>query len=234
MYSEERNILIICEGKDEITLFNTISRYFPIEFGFQFYCYETNIHIFGNYLFDNYLAKGFDMDDLDVIQVLKEYRDDHVLKNKYTDILLIFDFDPHDPRFNKGRLLLLQEMFSESTNQGQLFINYPMIESAIDFYMLPDESYNSKTCSKTDLYRGGYKNQVKQKSVIKKIENIDMDSLPMILKHTFEKLKYLVGLDNTKYLNLLKMQKQDKIYILNSSLLFLYEYSPKVFEDYVR
>lgn len=47
-----------------------------------------------------------DVDDLDVVSVLRESVTDpdrrRILKQKFTDVYLVFDMDPHDPRYDKG------------------------------------------------------------------------------------------------------------------------------------
>lgn len=238
MKVNQKNILIICEGRDEISLFNRISMNYPIDYSHQFYCYNTNIHILGNHITSKYLDLGFRIEDLDIIQILKEFRNEEILNYKYTDILLVFDFDPHDPRFDINQLILLQQIFSESTNQGQLYINYPMVESSIDFLCFPEEEYINKKCDYIDLYRNGYKNKVKRESVINSIELIDNENLKHILKHTYDKVDYLVGLDDDKYSKLLTFQNklletENSVSIVCTSLLFLYDYNSLIFHSFI-
>ena len=220
----KKKLLMICEGKSERELLQAVLKYYPIESGYEIYEYKTNLHIFAQFLFTRYLNDS--IDDLNMIQVLKDYRDD--------DILFIFDFDPQDPRYNIITLRKLFDMFSDSTNQGQLFINYPMVESALDFNSLPESDYNHKTYAKSLLKRNGYKNEVKMNSVIKEFKNIDDTNLYIILKHTYLKMVYLCQGSSNDYKYLLEVENTllcecDQISILCTCLLFLRDYNEEKF-----
>lgn len=237
MKADEKNILIICEGNDEGTLFNKLFDLYPIDANYALYKYKTNLHLFGKFLIEEYIEKGSDIDELDIIQVLKDFRFDAVLKMKYTDILLAFDFDPHDPRFVPERLKQLQFLFSESTNQGQLYISYPMIEAALDFDEIPDSNYVNKTVAKDLLRHGGYKNRIRQMSIIGRYSNLNSVNLPIILKQTDDKFSIITNGAASKYDSLLDyqiqlLQQSNCISIINTSLLFLKEYNTQQFYKY--
>lgn len=242
---KKKNILLICEGNDDEKLLETLLKYYPIEFNYKIYKYNTNIHLFAKYLFDNYLndMDDFTIDELDIIQVLKDYCKKEELRNgvlnaKYTDILFVFDFDPQDPRFKIDQLYKLMDTLSNSTDQGQLYINYPMVESAIDFESLPDPNYNNKTCDLKDLKFSIYKNRVKKGTILKNFDEINESNLHMILDQTINKMNYLTNNNSKDYEYLLKienniLEKELKIYILNSSLLFLRDYNESTFLKYI-
>lgn len=240
MKVEGKNILIICEGSDEEALFKCILGLYSVNIVYALYQYKTNLHLFGKFLFEEYIDKGSDFEDLDIIQVLKDYRFDEVLENKYTDILLVFDFDPQDPRYSSDRLKQLQHFFSESTNQGQLYINYPMVEAALDFDILPDPVYINKTIDFNLLKRNGYKNKVKQSSAISGYSGLDSTNLPIILRQTADKFTRIAeGSCGSKYEYLLDYQIQllrqkNCISIINTSLLFLKDYNSIFFFSFIR
>lgn len=93
--------------------------------------------------------------DLDLLQVLKEREHEkeklEILNGDYTDIVLIFDFDPQDNRYKKDVLLALLEFFTESTDKGRLYINYPMVEGLYHFRKLPDYSFKNRKVTKDEL-----------------------------------------------------------------------------------
>lgn len=235
--SHKKNILLICEGKDDKLFLQKIIEYYPIDVNYEIYVYETNLHIFANFLFKRYLNDSkFTIDDLDILQVLKEYRNESVLFEKYTDILLVFDFDPQDSRFDIHKVRKLINLFSDSTNHGQLYINYPMVESAIDFTTLPDFDFNNKVIDKELLYRKGYKNLIKNTSVIKSISNIDDSNLFIILKHTYSKMLFLTDGKSKDYNLLLEIENEmlenhNSISIINTSMLFTRDYNETMFLD---
>lgn len=238
MKADGKNILIICEGSDEEKLFKKLFELYPIDANYVLYQYQTNLHLFGKFLIEEYIDKGSDIDDLDIIQVLKDYRFESILDMKYTDILLVFDFDPQDPRYSPDRLRQLQYLFSESTNQGQLYINYPMIEAALDFNEIPDSDYVNKTVDKELLKRSGYKNKVRRTSAIGVYSNLNSINFPIVLKQTDEKFLAITGdEEDSKYDYLLDYQIQllqhsNNISIINTSLMFLKEYHSQQFYAY--
>lgn len=236
--SSRKNVLIVCEGKEEGKLFNRIFELYPIDVTYNLYLYNTNVHLLGKHIFEKYIDEGFTIDDLDIIQILKEFNYDEVLDNRYTDILLVFDFDPHDPRFDEYRLFELQLLFSESTDQGQLYINYPMIESVLDFSFFSDDEYNDKCVLKSDLSRSAYKNSVRKSSVVKEMIRIDSTSLPLILSFTNNKMRFLVPDGKQKYAELLRHQidllsTTNLISVINTSVLFLKDYNSSIFLEYI-
>lgn len=238
MKGDGKNILIICEGSDEEKLFNKLFNLYPIDANYVVYQYKTNLHLFGKFLIEKYIDQGFYIDELDIIQVLKDYRFESVLDKKYTDILLIFDFDPQDPRYVPDRLKQLQHLFSESTSQGQLYINYPMIEAALDFDEIPDCGYIDKTVNTKFLKHNAYKNRVKQISAIGVYSNLETSNLPIILRQTDDKFLVITeGSSENKHVYLLDYQAQllkekDCISIINTSLLFLKDYNSVLFHQY--
>ena len=92
--------------------------------------YKANIYDLYDKLYSEY---GDTIDEVDIQEFLKEIHPDPesqaILNGNYTDILLIFDFDPQDNRYSSDKLVRLLDIFSESTQMGRLYINYPMVES---------------------------------------------------------------------------------------------------------
>lgn len=98
-------ILLITEGKkSEPKLFNKIITLFEIEEDISIYQYQSSIYSLYDYIKNNY-----DLDDisnLDIVNLLKsrvrnlnntnseQYLE--ILNQRFTDIILIFDFEPHD------------------------------------------------------------------------------------------------------------------------------------------
>ena len=96
--------------------------------------YKTNIYDLYDRLYGEY---GNAIDEIDIQEFLREIHPEpemqSILDEHFTDILLIFDFDPQDNRYSADKLLRLLKIFKESTQMGRLYINYPMVES---FYHL--------------------------------------------------------------------------------------------------
>jgi len=236
-----KRILVICEGNLDKDFFSIFLRKLSMNLDYGIYIYSTNIHLLGKHLEVKYFKDPFFTDDdIDIIQVLKEFKYDEVLEMKYTDILLIFDYDPQDVRYSKEILCKLQSVFSESTNLGQLYLNYPMIESIIDFDELPDinSKYLVKTVNVGDLKQGKYKNHVKCNSCISSFVDISFESLQYIMHYTFKKMSILTNFDSKKYENLLIKQcemvdSEKRLYVINTLVFFAYDYNSTKFLDLI-
>lgn len=236
--SSDKNILIICEGNDEKKLLEILFDVYPIKISFKIFSYGTNIYLLRKHIFENYIEKGFKIDEIDIISLLREYREDEVLKQKFTDILFIFDLEPQDPRFSFEHIVSMQEIFSESTNQGQLYLNYPMFESVLDFDEIPDPNYQYKKVMLETIPRNGYKNRVRRTSALKGIERINAENLPILMKQTIEKFEYISKDDNFNYLDLLINQIQlinneNSVWVINTSILFLKDFNHELFLEYI-
>lgn len=106
--------------------------------------YKTHVYAFYNRLKKDYSDElgNISFEYIDLPLFLNDYLDlseDEVLnESDFSDIILIFDFDPHDPQYDPDKLSDLLGNFSESTGRGMLYINYPMVESYKDITSLED------------------------------------------------------------------------------------------------
>lgn len=87
----------------------------------------------------------------------RRLQDIALLEDTYTDVMLVFDYDPQDDRFDAGRLGDFMTVFCDSTDRGALYLNYPFVESFCDFSGPRDLSYLTKlvSVSKLDVYKAG-------------------------------------------------------------------------------
>ena len=136
--AKDTNILIVTEGKKDYRLMARLQElYFPSLA--HLYCYQTNIYNLYKWLVN---VNGDDFCGDNLLLTLRAYeRDCHrstdpqvweILNKEYTeysDILLIFDFDPQDPCYDPRKLDKLMKAFNDSTGNGKLYLNYPMVES---------------------------------------------------------------------------------------------------------
>lgn len=132
----ERKTLVITEGYAErVPLLKDLCALFPelnIDYNADTIVYETNIYI----LYD-LLAEEYDLNidtDIDLPFVLsnanhlKQKLSKKLYKEYFTDIILCFDYEIQDPKFDPEKLMKLQELFNDSTDNGKLYLNYPMHE----------------------------------------------------------------------------------------------------------
>lgn len=150
-------ILFVFEGnKREPDLFRSIQRlYFPNKEE-QIVCsYNNNIYQLYKDL------KEYDGDG-DIVSLLMEKfngRDDNPLKNidaaaDISEIYLFFDYDFHNKNLSLEEInKQVQEMletFDNETDNGKLYIDYPMVESIRYTKKLPDSNYWTYAISRED------------------------------------------------------------------------------------
>ena len=127
------NILCIFEGeKREVQYFKTLK---------NVYFSELSILVcsYGNDIYELY--KGLKEDeDLNIIELLRESKNvpqnEAVLegyeRDDFNQVFLFFDIECQDDQFNTDHLLSLIDIFNEETENGKVFISYPMIEAIRD------------------------------------------------------------------------------------------------------
>lgn len=233
-------MLIITEGSQtEPKLLKHLARCFQTLDKFEIYSYKTNIYDLYSYL-EDYLINGKEIDG-DILQILVEREQDKnqrlVLQQSYSDILLVFDFEPQDHRYDFTKLQTLLAIFNESTENGKLYINYPMVESFKHFKSMNDEEYRERKVLLSDITR--YKCIAADESCIRNVGDLNKDKFVMIINENLKKLMYIVGagyelpkideLDTHLY-SAAKVQNaninnEGYCYVLNTGLFFLPQYN---------
>lgn len=146
--------LIIAEGKwEKETLFKTICMTFKeldIDWDRDVITYETNIYDLYDKIIDYYGdSEPPELMDVDLPILLKTKLKslEGLTKQNFTNVLLVFDFEPHDPGFTPEKTSFLLTLFSDSSDNGKLYFNYPMVESLFDFHQDEmQEVFNSRHC----------------------------------------------------------------------------------------
>ena len=149
-----KNILFVVEGERTEPRFLkrlvTATRTFK---DYEIFSYSANVYkmLEGMFVDD-------DIDtDLDFLEYLRSCRSgentDGVLDNEFSDIFLFFDMDPQDPKYDPDRLSKAARYFDDSTENGKLYINYPMMESFRHISNPYDLSYLGVKVAKRDIKR---------------------------------------------------------------------------------
>lgn len=223
-----KKILVITEGiKTEVDIFKQLQRC-GLVVDCEIVAYASNIH--------NLLCKIEDViddNDFTLLSVLAEKEPDAKNRKKlediYTDVILIFDLDPQDKRFQdpkrKALYLKLVEYFSDSTDQGQLYLSYPMVEALFD---KPGD-----TCLIKDAKK--YKSKVKAKS--KLFEKFATSGLSKkeylaILKQHWYSASSLVHSPEDERMSMIRiydeqvshLEKTESVYVLSTSIFYLVDY----------
>ena len=142
--------LLVVEGKHEKDeLFWLIFKCFPevdIDLN-NVWIYGTNIYMLYEDIVNMYghdwVEEEIDV-DLPFVISKKKTPDNVRYKNDFTKILLVFDYERHDTNFSEEKITQMQRKFSDVTDMGQLYINYPMIESYQHLVSIKDLNYEGR------------------------------------------------------------------------------------------
>ena len=232
-------ILFICEGeKAEKKFCNLIiDKYFNVNSKEKEYvAFGTNIYGLYDELIKDY---GLDVTTLITLKA-KEKRDMYnyskLLKGNFAETFLIFDFDPQSPQYSSHKIKKMIKYFDNETENGKLYINYPMLESFKHFKHLPDLYFNNYVVKLEDCIN--YKEYVSKISCINHFGLINEEQLKIIVAQNLKKYNIISNSDINDYndylanfsqLNLLNVQLEsinnnNELYVLNSSVFWGIDY----------
>ena len=245
--NKNSSILLIVEGaKAEKKLVEKLFEIYDINVSeSQIYSYTTNIYD----LYDRVFKDSLDeLDDLDFLLTLKEKGINKAQQNiltdrEYSDVILIFDYEPQDDKFSIDKIAVMMKYFSESTDKGKLYLNYPSVESFKHFKSIPDPEYINRYYYLNELLtnKGSvYKQIVGNESIVTDLKKFTKDIFNYIIHENIikaEKIESAQISNNIKesYFNLNEIRlltkintvfKNDKIIpVLNTCLFFICEYN---------
>ena len=232
----KRDLLFITEGNiDEPKFIEKILNKCLPNVEYNIYSYSTTIHTLAKKIFN----KKIEIDeDLDIKGVLKEQEKDihkrRILDKSYTDIILVFDFEPHcdSPEFEKVKKMI--EYFNDSSNMGKLYINYPMMQSYKHLKKMPDYDFKNRIIETIDV--SNYKKIIDKESQYKKLGDYNYPVFMGIIGHHLMKANYILS-GNYKLMNKKDFMKLDfvkiydieweynknkqMVYVLNTFVLFI-------------
>ena len=238
-----KNVLFITEGKNDTRFLKALLNTFRDGREYEVFVYNTSIHE----LLERLMSETGMDDDVDFMMFLKGCNTNkeqyELLDRKFTDIFLIFDMDPHHQRYDPERLKAAMEFFSDSTVNGKLYLNYPMLES---FRHIPDPEgfgYLDLKVFRADIghnYKG--KAASEGSKLLSDIAKIDITLMERILILNLMKSNMIMNgcrilPDAEIYLRISGvgiLEKQTRalseegwIYVLNTSVFIVVDYSPE-------
>lgn len=152
-------ILFVFEGEErEPRIFKTIKRLF---FGEG----EIIICSFGNNIYELYRQLQEFCGDGDIVSVLRENRADGlpvgVKSSDFSEIYLFFDYDFQNENLAleemNRRLEEMLALFDDETDNGKLYVSYPMVESLCYTKELPDEHFFEYAIKRCDCLKCSFK-----------------------------------------------------------------------------
>ncbi len=169
--NQERNkTFILVEGDKEkeelIKIYLELFSDFPIVIN-SVEIYSTNIYDLYDYIEAEYDADWFEIEasvDIPFLYSKKKQLEEKLNKNNYTNIILIFDYDPQEPRYTDEKIRKLQNHFNNISDDGILYINYPMIEAYKHIKSIPDEEFFTRNVALNGLTGKDYKRLVSEET----------------------------------------------------------------------
>lgn len=161
-------ILFVFEGKRrEPDIFRTLEYlFFPKG--------QTIVCSFGNNIYELYRQLEALDGAGDVVSLLREkYKDSpdspfsaEAKSSDFSEIFLFFDYDFQNTNLAmeemNRQISEMLELFNDETDNGLLYINYPMLEAIRYTKILPDLHYNEYAVSRTDCHEKGFKDLAQQ------------------------------------------------------------------------
>ena len=174
-------ILFVFEGKKrEPDIFKTIE-YLHFPKG------QTIVCSFGNNIYELY-RQLCELDGAgDIVSLLRErHAGKHgspfapdVKSSDFSEIFLFFDYDFQNKNLTldqmNERLTRMLKMFSDETDAGKLYINYPMIEALRYTKQLPDADFPSYVISRQECQEKDFKDLASQFSAYGSLDFIVLD-----------------------------------------------------------
>ena len=238
--SRNKTLIIVEGARVDYNLMKHVLIQYEISDECHIIPYETNIYSLYNSMFKDTCPS-----DLDLLSHLKSREKDPFKKTifdqKYTDILLIFDLDPHDTNFSDEKISEMTEYFVESTDMGKLYLNYPMIEAFYHMKSIPDDGYNSYTVSLAELKAKAYKSRVNEECRGRSYSKfaIDRKEITTVIKQNVAKAHRIAGTKIADYppsqadlLNrqLAKMHTDNSVYVLCTCVFYIIDYNPRLLQ----
>ena len=147
----DRRVLYIVEGAKGEPRF--LKKMHQVLFGTR----PENIFVIGTTIHEllrSVFPEGEAEEGLDIVSVLREISGEErrdVLEKEFSDVYMVFDMDPQDPRYDPKRLGAAMDYFDNPTENGKLYLNYPMLESYRHLTCLDDMGYLDRTIDRQSL-----------------------------------------------------------------------------------
>ncbi len=239
MANSKKKVLIVVEGPGiDVSLMTRLFDVYALNLDREIVSYNTHIHSLYNVMFKNQ-----DPEDLDLLQILKSREKDQSRKKlfdeKYTDILLIFDMDPHDDQYSHDNIQEMVAYFTESTDTGKLYLNYPMVEAFYLMKDIPDHDYNSYVATLDELKDKSFKSRVNSENRNGDYRKFGAtkEECSSVIKQNIEKACKIVGIEhnikNIPQATVLKAQiknlkDNEEVFVLSTCGSFISEYNPNL------
>jgi len=183
------NLLFIFEGEStEHKITKSLSKYYINE--------RDNIIIqtaFCSSIYDLH-SQIFADDDLDTFRLIKskEFNKERLKgfrRNDFAEIYLFFDYDGHAHKAEDKKLIELLDFFNEETDNGKLYLSYPMVESLID---IPVDNDFEEVVTKISELKN-YKSKVNTETLYSNMDRLSRPTWNFIIVEHLKKMNFIVN-----------------------------------------
>lgn len=178
--------------------------------------------------------------DLDTFNLIKERnnKNKELLKNysrnDFAEIYMFFDYDGHSSLADDEKLKQLLDFFNEETENGKLYISYPMVESLK--HIISFDSFKELTaqCKYNIKYKGIVANEAFPHLI--NFTQYDLNIWKLLINTHLKKMNYIVN-DSFTFPNEVESQSfvflnQLEKYIIPHSLVAVISSFPIFLHDY--
>ena len=152
-----------------------------------FVTYDSNIYLLWNEMKAD--------TDLELLEILIERNDRNreelrLIKNEISEVYLFFDYDGHANEASDDDLIEMVEYFNIETDNGKLFISYPMAEA---LRHINPSSFNFQDLTVPAKENIHYKEKVGRESTIQNVSKINGNLWNMICSENLRKGNNLIN-----------------------------------------
>ncbi len=238
-------IAIIVEGaKQEVKYFNSLKRHFFPHTDIDIMLLSGAVNIY--MLWKQIKADNFDTDIIEVLrEKSKKTREQlkGIRRSDFEAIYLFFDYDPQQDNVHISSDVVKEmlEVFNNETENGKLYISYPMSEALRD--IRKDSCIPHTKCMLSITEIKNYKNLTSNNNVYVHAGAYNLSDWNMVLLIYLKRIQCMYGLKKNsnifdkekelhspiKIYNLeqLIFSKTGKIFVLSAFPEFLFDYFPK-------
>lgn len=244
------SILIVTEGPDDKKILSQMLKAYGIVDEQYIFVFQTNIYCLYDVMENQ--TDG-DWEQMDFPLVLRSHaeseKDKEMLTQHFSEIILVFDYDPQHSTYSYEKIERMYEYFSDASDRGKLFINYPMVEAAYHFKDFPnDVTYKERVVSKKQLENHEYKSIVDadSKEIHKLLDYSNTGVINNSIVMNLKKALYIYAgvyrnVDKKTYLlidfrKILKKQaelyeKEGYIYVMFTVIFYFMDYNERLFQS---
>ena len=203
----------------------------------KFFVYKSNIYSLYHKI------KEYD-EFTDTISILKDLatdsKDREVLSGKFSEIYLVFDYDPQETAYSDEKIMEMVQLFSDETEFGKLYINYPMMESYRDHKNFDLSEFVPKRVDLENLSSESYKAYIEENGYKRNIDKYTQRHFKLLCKINACKANYILNQKikfptkqeyevflGQKWIlakQIVLKNNESSFYVLNTSSMFLLDY----------